>query len=336
MQNKRESPILVAVRRVAKEAGVTVYLEPKWQMAGCLTKGRRNVFFVGGAVDINSSGATALAKDKDFTAHFLARQGYSVVPNSRTFFSEAWGREIKVLDRGLEAAVKYAAAVGYPVVVKPNEGMQGKGVSVVWSKTELQKALHEIFRYDRVALVQSVVSGRDYRVVVLGEEVVVAYERRPLSVVGDGMATIDTLLQRELGRQESLGRKVTIAATDIRIRNKLKRTGYSLTTVPDKGEVVLLLDAANLSLGGTVVDVTERLHPDFVRLATGAARAVGLSWCGVDIMVVGSITDPCKEYWILEVNGAPGMGHYAAGGPKQRERTVAAYQAVFRRALGLK
>lgn len=313
-----------------------VYLEPEWQVAGCLTKGRRRVFFVGGSIDINRSGATALAKDKDFTTHFLAQQGYSVVPNSRTFFSEMWGRELKVFDRGVAAAVEYAAKIGYPVVVKPNEGTQGKGVSVVWSKAELERALHTVFQYDRVALVQSVVAGRDYRVVVLSGEVVVAYERRPLSVVGDGVATIALLLDAELQCQRAQGRKVTVTAADPHMQKTLKRRGYSLATVPVPGEVVPLLDAANLSLGGSAVDVTGRLHSDFVRLATGAARAVGLSWCGVDFMVAGSITDPGGEYWILEVNAAPGMDHYATAGPTQRARAVSAYQAVFRRALELK
>lgn len=333
MSKRHRSLIVSAATAVAREVGADIYLEPDWGMTGCLTKGRRKVFFVGSAIDINRSGASALAKDKDYTARFLSQCGYSVVPNSRTFYSKEWGKELGVNDRGLVAAVTYAEKIGFPVVVKPNSGMQGTGVAMVWTKGEVRQALREIFQYDRVALVQSAVAGRDYRLVVLDGMVVAAYERRPLSVIGDGKTTIAGLFERLLQQQARKGRKVAIDIADVRIHRKLKHGGHSIATVPARGEEVVLLDAANLSLGGEAVDVTAVLHPRFKRLAVTMARDAGLLWCGIDLMVVGDIKDPPAQYWVLEINAAPGISHFAAIGPQTRARVLAVYMAVFHRAL---
>lgn len=120
-----------------------------------------------------------------------------MVPNSQTFFSKDWGKTIGVNDRGIEAACRHAESIGYPVVAKPNSGMQGKGVVVAYKKSELVAALQAIFLSDQVALVQGYVRGNDYRLAVLDGEVVAAYERIPFIVCGDGLSSVAELMVKK-------------------------------------------------------------------------------------------------------------------------------------------
>lgn len=333
MPGKRKSLVLLAAEKVARDSGARIEVEPEWKMTGYLEKGKKRAFFSGPAIDINSSGATALAKDKDHTAYFLERAGYPVVPNSQTFFSAAWGATIGVENRGVEAACQHAEAVGYPVVVKPNSGTQGKGVVMAYKKSELVAALRSIFLYDQVALVQEYVRASDYRFAMLDGEVVAAYERVPFSVYGDGCSTIAELLTKQYELFRGQGRHIPDITGDGRLGQKLSRLRLSLESVVALGEKVPLLDAANASLGGTVVDATKLVHPKFLKLVKNISREVGLRWCGIDILVDGSVSEPPNKYWVLEVNGAPGLSHYAASGPSARRRALQIYEEIFRRAL---
>lgn len=333
MSRKRKPLILLAAEKVARELGARIEVEPEWMMTGYLTKGKKRAAFSGTAIDINSSGAAALAKDKDHTSYFLERAGYSVVPRSQTFFSGAWGAAIGVKDRGIEAACVHAAKIGYPVLVKPNSGMEGRGVVVAYKKSELRAALRNIFLYDRVALVQEYLQGRDYRLAVLDGEVVAAYERMPFSVVGDGRSTIYELLVKQYLLFKKQGRHIPDITHDVRLGQKLSRSRLSLKSVLAAGEKLSLLDIANASLGGTVVDVTGRVHPGFLKLVKNIARDVGLRWCGIDILVGGTVAEAPDRYWVLEVNSAPGLTHYAASGPTARKRVHQIYEEIFRRLI---
>ncbi|MBI5644503.1 cyanophycin synthetase, partial [Candidatus Kaiserbacteria bacterium] len=205
--------------------------------------------------------------------------------------------------------------------VKPNSGSQGTDVSLVNTKQEFYTTLKKIFKHDRIALVQRYVSGRDYRIVVLDKQVISAYERIPLSVIGDGRATILQLLKRKQKEFSSSNRDTLLKPNDPRIAQKLRRQRLSLRSVPSKGVCVYLLDNANLSSGGDAVDVTESMHQSFKKLAIDFTRDMGLRMSGVDLMVQGDIREKAKKYWILEINAAPGLDHYASSG-KEQEKIV--------------
>jgi len=318
--------------RLGERLGIRVEIEPEFRYAGriVLPDGRvhyfRNTHF-----DLNGQGSAEIARDKGYTAYFLAQQGYPV-PEGRTPFGPQMLRWSGAT-RGQASAYAYARALGFPVIVKPNSGSQGRGVVRVHTRRELDRALRLVFAQDNVALVQRLVPGDDYRIVVLDDRVVCAYRRTPLAVVGDGTASLATLLQAKHDGYAASGRDTTIALDDPRIPRHLARQGRRLDAVPRPGERVTLMDNANLSTGGEATDVSATIHATYREMAIGVTRAMGLRYSGVDILTPAPSDGPLAQYVVLEVNAAPGLDHYAHLGPAQQTAVEAMYERILRSLL---
>lgn len=333
-QLKKESLILgKLLKKIAPRIGASVFLEPEWEIAGQITfRSGKKSYFRYNTLDLNPVGASDIAKDKDYANTFMRRLGYPVVPDSKTFFSKEWAQAIGMSRRTIANAYAYAKRLGFPVVVKPNSGSQGTGVAVVHNKHAFYRCVRVIFKLDRVALVQRFMQGQDYRLVVLDSEVISAYERIPLNVVGDGTSPIKRLLLRKQREFIAAKRGTRINIDDPRIVEKLKRQRVTFRSVPTRGERVFLLDNANLSSGGDAVDVTASVHPSFRKLAVQLTSDMNLRLCGVDIMIDGNIHEqpvPGK-YWVLEINAAPGLDHYAKTGNAQEKIVEGLYLRILR------
>lgn len=330
MRKNYQSPLLGKVlQKIAPRIGATVVLEPEWNIVGqIIFKGGKKRYFRYSSLDLNPLGASEIAKDKDYANFFMRRMGYPVIPG-KAFFSGDWCKAVGSR-RNIDAAYRYACALGFPVVVKPNSGSQGTNVAFVYNRAEFYRAMRAVFGRDRVALVQRPVRGTDYRVVVLDGKVISAYERIPLHVVGDGKASIRELLRKKQRRFIASSRDTRLKLDDPRIATKLRRQGLAMRSVPARGARVFLLDNANLSTGGDSVDVTKDVHPEFRRIAVRLTKDMGLRLCGVDIIVKGSITEEPREYWVLEVNAAPGLDHYAATGRAQEKIVERLYLQVLK------
>ena len=308
-------------KALAPRIGAKVVIEPEWGIASQIVfKNGRKRYVRYSSIDLNPLGASEIAKDKDYANFFMKKLGYPTIPG-KTFFSDRWGKAIGAKHRDLHAAFRYAKQLGFPVIVKPNGGSQGSGVAKAYNRKEFVRAMKFAFDWDRVVLVQRPVVGKDYRIVVLDDKVISAYERVPLNVTGDGRRTVRELLLAKQREFIKSGRDTKIDMRDPRIKEKLRREGRSFGYVPEQGENVLLLDNANLSSGGDAKDVTKTMHVKFRALAVRLTRDMGLRLCGVDLMVRGDIAQPPKKYWVLEVNAAPGLDHYVSGG-KVQEATV--------------
>ncbi|OGI82688.1 hypothetical protein A3I95_01860 [Candidatus Nomurabacteria bacterium RIFCSPLOWO2_02_FULL_44_12] len=325
------------IKKLAPKVGAKVVIEPEWGIAA-------QVIYKNGVVrslrmyslDLNHIASSDIAKDKDYAKFFMKKKGYPVAPG-RTFFKDSWANTIKS-NRKIPAGLQYAKRLNYPVIAKPNSQSQGAEVSLVYDARELRRAFLEIFKVDKVALIEKYLPGRDYRIVVLDGEIISAYERIALSVTGDGRRSILALLRQKQGDFIKKGRDTKINFIDSRIKLKLRREGYILGSILAKGEKIYLLDNANLSTGGDSVDVTRTIHPGFKKIAIDLTREMGLRISGVDIMVMeGDITkDPkrCK-YYIIEINAAPGLDHYVTTGARQRKIVEAMYLKILK-ALGKK
>jgi len=331
MKKKNNKSILSQIlQKVAPRIGATVVMEPEWNFVGqIIFKNGRKRYFRGSSLDINTLGASEIAKDKDFANFFMCKMGYPTI-SGKTFFSREFAETIGS-ERNIDAAYLYAMEIGFPVIVKPNSGSQGTCVALVYNKRrEFYRAIRAVFKRDRIALVQQQVNGKDYRFVVLDNEVISAYERIPLNVVGDGFSTILILLQKKQDRFIALKRDTKIKLNDVRIAEKLKHKGLSLNSVPSKGERVYLLDNANLSTGGDAVDVTKIAHLEFKRIAVRLTHDMGLRLCGVDFMINGDVAKKPETYWILEINSAPGLDHYAQTGFVQKKIVEDLYLKVLK------
>jgi D-alanine-D-alanine ligase-like ATP-grasp enzyme len=321
--------ISTIIEKLAPKMGAQVLMEPEYGFVGMIRFANgKSSFFRNHNFNINPQGAAAIAHDKGYAAFFLHALGY-VTPEGQTFFSEEHNKHL-TRKRTIDDGYAYAKALGFPVIVKPNDGRQGKLVTKVYNKTEYYRAARKILNASRVMLVQRYCVGNDYRVVVMDDEVISVYQRKPLVVEGDGKATIAKLLARKAREYIATGRDTKLNSEDFRIGMKLKRQGLSLNSVPKNGEVIELLDNANLSTGGDAIEWTHKIHPDFSRLCINITRDMGLRLCGVDI-ITQDIAKPLRgqQYIVLEINSAPGLDNYAFIGKKQHQRMETLYRKVL-------
>lgn len=323
--------------KLAPKVGARVVVEPKWKyVAQIIYKNGvvRSIRYL--SLDLNHIGSSDIAKDKGYAKFFLGKAGYPTAQGC-SVFSDKWAKAIGSSQK-ISYGIKYTRKLSFPVIVKPNSKSQGFGVSLVWNILELRHSLKEIFKVDNIALIEKYLPGRDYRIVVLDNKIISAYERISLSVVGNGVDSILKLLKEKQKFFIKSGRDTRINFEDKRIKLKLKNLGYKFTSVLTKGQKVYLLDNANLSTGGDAIDVTHSIHPSFKKLAIDITKNMGLRICGVDIMVTkGDITQNVKDcsYYIIEINSAPGLDHYVTTGEKQKKIVEDMYLEVLK-ALGKK
>jgi glutathione synthase/RimK-type ligase-like ATP-grasp enzyme len=317
--------------RIAEKAGVRVELEPEFEFAGRIIfpDGHTHVFRAGN-LNINRAGSVAIAEDKNYSSYFLRQAGLKV-PRELTFFSEFLAQNLAPEKRRSPSdACEFAASIGYPVIVKPNDGSLGAFVVKARTAEDILSAAARIFAKHHVALVQEFLPGNDYRIVVLGDEIISAYQRIPLHVVGDGTSTIDELIVRKRNGLAALGRPNTeIDPSDVRIDAVLNRRQLRRSTILPQSALQPLLDNANLSAGGDAIDITTHLDPSLAEVAVKATRALGLSLCGVDLMCADA-TKPSADYTIVELNAAPGLDNYASVGVEQSHRVDEMFLKIVR------
>jgi cyanophycin synthetase len=221
---------------------------------------------------------------------------------------------ICVDEEDLEAVVK---KIGYPIVLKPLDGNHGKGASInVKTWEDAVAGLAYAKKYSHRIIVEKFITGFDFRVLIIDNKLVAAAKRVPANVVGNGKDTIQQLIDTtNLDPRRGYGHENVLTEIDVDrdTLDLLEKLNYTLETVPKSGEIVYLKSTANLSTGGTSVDVTDMMHPENVFLCERISRVIGLDICGVDIMAE-NLTQPLKENGgcILEVNAAPGFRMHLA------------------------
>jgi cyanophycin synthetase len=252
------------------------------------------------AAETDSTGAIAesIAQDKELTKMFLRSVGVPVPE----------GRPVESAEDAWEAAQE----IGTPVVVKPRDGNQGRGVATDLSTREqVMRAYEAAAQEEDDVVVEKFAPGADHRVLVVGGRVVAAARREPAQVVGDGRSTIAQLIEevnRDPRRSDWHATALSRMYLDAVSLGVLAEQGYTADSVPEAGVRVLIRRNANLSTGGTAVDVTDRVHPDVAAHAVAAAQVVGLDIAGVDV-VARDIGRPLEEQGgvIVEVNAGPGL-----------------------------
>lgn len=212
----------------------------------------------------------------------------------------------------LEDALDIAQQLGYPVVVKPERGNQGKGVSLnLTTPEEVAQAFNIAKQVDENVIVEKYIKGNDYRVLVVGDRVVAVAQRIPAHVVGDGIHTVAQLVDM-VNKDERRGEGHEKPLTKIKIDEislaLLKKQGYTVDSIPPAGKWVYLKANGNLSTGGEAIDCTNKIHPVNCEIAVRAAQIIGLDIAGIDI-ACPDISKPIEEGTgaVIEVNAAPGI-----------------------------
>ncbi|OIJ39730.1 cyanophycin synthetase [Massilia timonae] len=276
------------------------------------------------AAEIDATGAIAesIAQDKELTKKLLDAAGVPV-PQGRSVVDpiDAWAAALEI---------------GLPVVIKPKDGNQGKGVTVnVTTREQLDAGFRAASEFRDDILVERYLPGHDYRLLVVGDKMVAAARREPPQVIGDGKHTVRELVD-EVNRDPRRGDGHATSLTKIRFDDialgTLVQQGMNADSVPALGQRVVLRNNANLSTGGTATDVTDDVHPEVAERAIAAAHMIGLDICGVDL-VADSVLKPMEDVGggIVEVNAAPGLRmHLAPSFGKPRAIGEAIMDTLFK------
>ncbi|MCD8496745.1 MAG: GNAT family N-acetyltransferase [Alphaproteobacteria bacterium] len=163
------------------------------------------------------------------------------------------------------------------IVVKPAIGEQGAGITVdVTTINELETAVNYARQVSDKVLLEQMVRGQDLRIIVINYEVVAAAIRKPPSVIGDGQHTILQLVKKQSRRREKATQGESKIPVDEELRRTVHNAGYVLDDVLPNGQELQVRKAANLHVGGTIHDVTNDLHPELIKAAENAARALDI------------------------------------------------------------
>jgi cyanophycin synthetase len=307
---RRLGPTTASLVDAARRRGIPVHLAGDGSLVR-LGYGVNQRWLRASMTDATSHLAVQLAGDKQRTRRALAAAGLPVPAGE------------VVAD--VEEAVAAAERIGGAVVLKPLDGNHGRGVSVgLFGDEEVRRGFDLASRHARRVIVERFVAGRDYRALVVGGRLVAVAERRPARVLGDGVHTIDQLV--ELANADPRrGEGHALALTRIRLDEEsdlvLAAQGLDRASIPGEGSVVLLHRTGNLSTGGDAIDRTDEVHPRNVAVIERAARTIGLDIAGIDLMCP-DLAEPLDEVGggILEVNAAPGFRmHLAPSGGTPRD-----------------
>jgi cyanophycin synthetase len=265
--------------------------------------GVNQVRFRATMTDKTSSIAVDIAGNKDETKRILQEQAIPV----------AKGMTISS-DEDLEIAL---TQIGFPLVFKPLNGNHGKGATInVKTREEAIEAFAYAQKYSHRVILERFITGHDFRILVIDNRMVAAAQRVPAHVVGNSKNTVQELIdiensdpRRGYGHENVL----TEITVDRDTLDLLDKKGYTLDTIPPKSEIVYLKSTANLSTGGTSIDVTDMVHPQNVFMCERIARVIGLDICGIDIMAK-NLTELLTKNGgvVLEVNAAPGFRMHLA------------------------
>ena len=227
---------------------------------------------------------------------------------SRRVFAEA-GLHVPaaVESQGDEADRRFLSRHG-EVVVKPARGEQGAGITVgVTDPGHLREAVEVARVHCPDVLIEQLCEGQDLRIVAIDHEVVAAAVRRPASVVGTGRHTVAQLIEKQSRRRASATGGESRIPVDDHTRDTVAKAGHSLDSVLAEGEVLQVRRTANLHTGGTIHDVTARLHPRLAEIAVAASHAIGIPVVGLDMLVPDV---EAAEYVIIEANERPGLANH--------------------------
>lgn len=291
-------PSTRAIVEAAKKRGIPVIrLDQKANLVQ-LGYGKYRRLIWASTSDRTSIVGTDIAQNKELTKNILESAGIPV--------------PIGYVVKDEKEAIRAYRRIGTSVVVKPLGGSKGRGITTgIANEDDLIRAFRQAKAISDYVIVEEYVKGYDHRILVVGDKVVAVARRLPAHVVGDGIHTIEELIEIE-NQNELRGEGHELPLTKIRVDedtiNMLKKQGYTLKSIPEKGKIVWLKSTANLSTGGIAEDVTDQVHPEVELMAKRIAKLLSMDICGIDVITVDISKSPEESgLKVIEVNAAPGL-----------------------------
>ena len=241
-----------------------------------------------------------IMENKVVTKKVLEKENI-IVPQGKDYFN-------------IEEAKSDYRKYGAGIVIKPKSTNFGLGITIFkeeFSKEDYEKALEIAFKEDNSILIERFIKGKEYRIFVMGDEVVGILHRVPANVKGDGERSIKELVEeKNLDPLRGVGYKTPLEKIRLEDPEKLFLKGQGLTIeyIPKKDEVVYLRENSNISTGGDSLDYTDDILDAYKKIAIKASKAVGAKICGVDMMIEDiKNPNPIDNYAIIELNFNPAI-----------------------------
>lgn len=287
------NPYSMIIINEARRRGIAVeLLDDETNLIG-LSFGGRTIRCRESLTELTSSTALQICSDKAFTHRVLQLHGLKTP------------KQIRASDR--TSNLKFLEEFSR-VVVKPAQGEQGIGVRVDLSNIEeVEKAIIEARKINQTVLLEEFVAGDDLRVLVIKNEVVAAAIRRPAEIVGNGLLTIDELIKKQSRRRSNATGGESVIPLDSETRRCVVSAGFQMETILEVGRRLNVRKTANLHTGGTIHDVTDKIHPKLSQACIKAAYAINIPVVGFDLLVE-SVEKP--DYRIIEANERPGLANH--------------------------
>ncbi len=320
LANEQLGPSTLAICSEAKKRGIPILRLGEKSMFQ-LGYGKHNKIIEATICSETSGTSIDIACDKLLTKELLSGQCIPVATGSK-------------VQNSLDLLLK-AENIGYPIVVKPTYGNQGKGVFVnIKNEKQALEAYNILIKDYKDIMIEKFITGRDYRVCMVDGEVAAVSERIPPYVVGNGASTVKQLIS-EVNKDERRGKghekPLTKVKMDEALTAHISKYGYALNSILPDGTKLTLRENANLSTGGIAIDCTDLICKENIEICKRAAKAIGLNICGIDICC-NDISVPLEEQGsIIEINAAPGirMHHYPYSG-KRRNVAGAIVDMMFK------
>lgn len=277
-----------------KELGIPFTLNLRTRLLSLTTKTGKSVFIYKASTPLNFQSAVTVSKEKHELHRMLEPYGFPLP------------KQIQIKD--VAADLRPFFEENKKIVVKPADSHGGKGVTVLPEVKDLETAYLRAKKQSPIVLAETYVTGKNYRFLVLDGKTLAISLRKPPTLIGDGITDIATLF------------------ADLNLENKAQglpkvpdspytwgivaTQGYTPESIPPAGVEILLRLTANLSLGGTVEDVTDECDQSYKTLAEETTKTLGLRLAGIDI-IAEDITKPNQQVFVIEANAAPGLRiHY--------------------------
>ncbi|HOU75838.1 MAG TPA: ATP-grasp domain-containing protein [Candidatus Dojkabacteria bacterium] len=290
-----KNPHLFFYMQAAKTLGIEVNQIPGTTTA-IFKKDERQYFIARAETPLNNYVSAHIAGKKEQTNKIL---GLNNIPVPKS-------RKVNNIGELTEAYDEF----NFSIVVKPDKGIAGRGITILPAREELQNAWDfcNEYRNEGSVIVEEYIKGIDYRLLVVKGKTIAVAKRIPASIMGDGKNTIkDLIILKNIERKKANMTEITI---DDELKRRLKNDRLELDSIPNAQQTVYLRYNSNMSTGGTTEECFNEVHPYYLKLAEDACKVIGLNLGGVDL-ITPDIKDPTVKHGINEINRAPGLRiHY--------------------------
>ena len=288
----------------------------------------KRVSFFNCCFDINSYGSSLIARNKGLSRLILEKENIRF-PQGEYFSLDIDKYKNFSIDNLNNRIADYAEEIGFPLMLKGADLHRGSCVYKVDDKTELLENLSLVWSMTRYLVVEKYIPLRSYRLLVFEEDIIAAYEKVPLSIVGDGKSNVAELIDKV--QDEDLKIDLNDSADKIGglINENLTKLDIKTSQVIDEGSQILLLDTCNISTGGKAIDCIDIINKDFVSYVSKIMKLLNLRFAGIDILS-SDIKKSSQEAYFLEVNSSPSLETYGTLGKKQKEKIEDLMERIIR------